>query len=310
MLSHIFAVYVVATLPYLTPPDQTGERDVPVPVAAEPTNDAQVLSGPKVKTAKTARSLVERGFGGKLKRLEVDPGQAALALIELSAQEKAAADAVLFERAAIMDKLVTDNLREVVEIANAFQAQDHAQGLRLLKGLMDNATAWRARHKLEDELAEKLTETNATELRRLTSEHIGAVVEESANEPGTNGKPRGRLAAVAIDRLTMLGHEIRQSYGRTVGAGAKDLDALLKRLAVTPEQESTIRVAIQDAYLATYGKPTKAQQTAAFLKIYNALDTEQRRDFAKYMGEQRGVRQEDESTEDTEDSTSTQKTPM
>ena len=265
----------------LTPPDQSAP-----PAASEP----GVLAGPKVKTNDARKSLVEREFGGKLKRLDIDPAQAALGLLELGEEEKAATRTVLVERAAIMDTLVTDNLREVAEMASAFQARDTMEGLRLLKELFDKADAWRARGRLEDELAAKLSEPNATELRRLTKEYLDAALAESAAGPGLNGKPRGRLGALMHERLTNLGHEIRQSYERTIGAGAKDLDALLKRLAVTPEQESVIRAIIQDTYVATYGKPTKSQQTAAFLKIYGALEAEQRKEFAKYIGEQRGAR--------------------
>jgi hypothetical protein len=91
-----------------------------------------------------------------------------------------------------------------------------------------------------------------------------------------------------LQKLSVLGNEIRQSYERTIGAGAKDVDALLARLGATPEQESVIRAVIQDAYVATYGKPTRTQQTTAFLKIYGALDADQRKELAKYIGEQRG----------------------
>jgi hypothetical protein len=257
-----------------------------------------VLAGPKVKTGVARKSLVEREFGGKLKRLDVDPAQAALELLDLSEEERIATDRVRFERAAIMDKLVTDNLREVAEMANAFQARDTMEGLRLLKELFDKADTWRARGRLEDELAAELSEPNAAELRRITKEYLDAAIAESAAEPGLNGKPRGRLGALMHERLTTLGHEIRQSYERTIGAGAKDLDALLKRLAVTPEQESVIRAVIQDTYVATYGKPTKAQQAAAFLKIYGELDAEQRKEFAKYIGEQRGAAGSDTSTKE------------
>lgn len=287
MLSQVIAVGVSVALLSLTPPDQpapTRQQEPEEPAAAEP----GVLAGPKVATTEARKTLVEREFGGKLKRLDTDPAQAALRLLELSDEEKAATDRVLFERAAIMDKLVTDNLREIVEMSQAFQSRQTAEGLRLLKELYDKASDWRARGRLEDELAAGLSGANAAELRRMTAEYVDAEVEELAAEPGRNGQARGRLAAALVQKLGVLGHEIRQSYERTFGAGAKDVDGLLRRLGATPEQESVIRVAIQDAYVTTYGKPTAAQKTAAFLKIYGVLDAEQRKELAKYIGEQRG----------------------
>ncbi len=283
MLCHGFVAGIWTVLVSLTPPDQ------PAPADPATGQEPSVLAGPKVKTGEGRKSLVEREFGGRLRRLDVDPAQATLGLLDLSAEEKAATRTVLEERAAIMDKLVTNNLREVAEMANAFQARQMTEGLRLLKELFDKAEDWRARGRLEDELAAKLGESNAAELRRMTREYMDAALAESAAEPGLNGKPRGRLGALVHERLTTLGHEIRQSYERTIGAGAKDVEALLKRLAVSPEQESTIRAVIEETYVATYGKPTRAQQTVAFLKIYNALDAEQRKELARYIGEQRGT---------------------
>jgi hypothetical protein len=272
----------VAVMLTLTQPDP--KPDAP-PGAPDP---AQALRGPKVEIPDRPRSLVEREFSGRLKRLEVDPAQAALALLRLSPEEKAATDRILDERAAIMDKIVTDNLREVVEMAQAFAANDQAAGLRLAGELYRKAEPFVMRGRLVDELSAVLSEENAAELRRLTQEYWRAAIEESALEQGAGGRPRGRMGAVMHQRLTTLGHEVRQSLERTVIAQGREFEALLGRLGVTPEQESVIRAAVEEAYVATMGKPTRVQQVAAFLKVYGVLNPEQRRELGRAIAGQRG----------------------
>lgn len=251
---------------------------------ANPPATAPVLSGPKVETPDRPKSLVEREFSGRLKRLEVDPAQAALGLLQLSPEETAATERILNERAAIMDRIVTDNLREVVEMSQAFASRDSAAGLRLAGELLRKSGALVDRGRLVDELAGVLSEENAAELRRLTQEYWRAAIEESAQENGPGGRPRGRQGALAYERLVALGHEVRRSFERTVAARGRELESLLKDLGVSAEQESLIRAVIEETYVATFGKPTKAQQTAGFVKIYGVLDAEQRRELARRLG--------------------------
>lgn len=263
----------------------------PDPGAATPDRPEQppALAGPKVQTAERPRSLVERDFAGRLKRLEVDPAQAALALLDLSAEEKAAADRILNERALIMDGVVTENLRQVVEMAQAFQARDTVAGLALAADLYKKAGAFVERGRLVDELAAVLSEDHASELRRLTQDYWRAAIDESAQEPGPNGRPRGRMGALTHERLVALGNEVRLSFERTVAARGRELEDLLKTLNVTPEQESKIRGVIEETYVATFGKPTKAQQALGFVKIYAVLNDEQRRELARLIREQRSA---------------------
>lgn len=262
------------------------------PGAAAPADTAAppALSGPRVENPDRPKSLVERDFAGKLKRLEVDPAQAALPLLDLNAEEKAATEKILNERAAIMDTIVTDNLREVVEMSQAFAARDAAAGLRLAGELFRKSGALVDRGRLVDELAGVLTEANAAELHRLTNEYLRAAIEESAQQNGVNGRPRGRQGAVAYERLAGWGNEIRLAFERTIVARGRELEDLLKQLGATPEQESKIRAVIEETYVATFGKPTKAQQTAGFIKIFGLLNDDQRAQLRKRLADQPGLK--------------------
>ena len=270
----MFTIAMTIAMFTLTQPDPGASATVSPPA----------LSGPKVQSPNRPKSLVEREFGGRLKRLEADPAQAALVLLELSPEERAATERIFNERAAIMDRIVTENLRLVVEMSQAFQARDEVAGLALAADLYRKAGAFVERGRLVDELAAVLNEEQADELRRLTQEYWRAAIEETAQEKGPNGRPRGRQGALAYERLTMLGHEVRLSFERTVTAQGRELEALLKDLGVTPEQESVIRAVVEETYIATFGKPTRAQQVAGFVKVYDVLDAEQRRELAKRLG--------------------------
>src|SRR5688572_10940123 len=78
-----------------------------------------VLSGPKVEAKAQARTLVERDETGHVKRLDIPPAEAALKLLELDDATKEKAQAILDKRAAILDKIVKENLLLLVELSNA-----------------------------------------------------------------------------------------------------------------------------------------------------------------------------------------------
>ena len=94
------------------PPLSRGQ-DSPAP---EPKKDPNVLRGPKVAEDAKAKTLVSRDYQGKLVRLDVDPAQAALDLIELDAKEREAAHNIILERDALIDKLEAA-LKQAVRIA-------------------------------------------------------------------------------------------------------------------------------------------------------------------------------------------------
>ncbi len=267
-------------------------------------DDPSPLAGPKVDEqpgekstptttdAMTPRTLVERDFEGKLRRLEVSPALAALELLSLSDEERKATQQIIDERNMLMDELVQDHLKEISQLAGAFQSGDRAAGMKLLKPLIEGSAELRARGKLVDELAGVLSESNAKELQRLTTEYTRALVSERMKDgnPQQPGKKLSRLEAGGFEYLAGFGQEIKRSYERVFALQAKDFDDLLAKLSLTPEQESKIRGMVTDLVQKTYGKSTQAQQTKVFIDVYAVLDEDQRKVLLEEVRKRQGLR--------------------
>lgn len=236
-----------------------------------------VLRGPSVRTRSVAAAtLIRRGFDGKVERLEVDPAQAALELLALTEEEKAATEKILTERAALLDRIVLDHLREVVELAQAAQSGDQAGTEELYAELARAGEPLRARGRLVEELAGVLDETKEAKLRGLVKEYWGAIVTERVSERGEDGKKRTMGEAVREEVTVAIGREIRGAYERVVGARVKEFDALIAKLELKPEVEAEIRRVVMDSFTSTFGKATEKEKAAVFREIYARLDARQR----------------------------------
>jgi hypothetical protein len=257
------------------------------PAAVKPDPDADALRGPTLTESpdRPKHSIVERDFNGRVKKTEEHPVLLALSRLELTAEEKAAADKVLTERAAALDTIVRDNLKLIVEFAQAKQSSDAASLKTLQPQLLERAQPFFQRGSMLSELISALPEDKFTELRKMVQEYNSLSAHDRAADTSVKEKPN-RLGTVIAMGFENFAAEARASYERVVGAGGKEFDALLKNLQLTPEQDAKIRQKALDLYQKTYGKPTKKQQFNLFLSIYADLDTEQRHRLAQYIGEE------------------------
>ncbi|MBL8764647.1 MAG: hypothetical protein JNM07_10305 [Phycisphaerae bacterium] len=260
--------------PSPTPPT---ESSAPAQPQVAPPAEAPVLSGPKVATKTRPASLVERDAAGKIVRLDVPPPVAALDLLDLTKEQRAAADEVVSRRAAILDTVVRNNLETLVKLNSGARAANPEERLALLEKLGAEAEPLKRRGGLQDELMTAIGPEHGVAFRALIQEYGRAVFQESvAEQRAAGGKADGKkILAKEVERA--IGQEVRRSYDRVFGAAARDFDALLKELAVTPEQEGKIRKVVGDEFTRSYGKLTPAQRTETFWKVFRELDETQRR---------------------------------
>jgi hypothetical protein len=252
--------------------------------APAPTEEP-ALSGPKVAPARTTtKTLIQRDFDGKFKRIDGDPVAAALDLLDLDKETRAAADRVLAERARDMDGLVKDHLREIAELANARQSGDQARARELMRDLLTTAKPILDKGPIVDQVAAALPTDKAAELKRIVEEYVQAGIGERMNGDGADtprrrtaagGKPTKFQASLA-ERLQEFGGELKRSYERVFGNRAADFQKLVKDLGLSPEVESKVQQIFTDLFQKTYGKPTKAQSTKAFFEAYALMTPEQR----------------------------------
>lgn len=257
--------------------------------AVAQTAESPALSGPSVGTTGAARpvSLVERDFDGKLKVLETEPVGAAIAIMTLTPESRAAAEKVLLERSAAWDLFVRDRLKEIAELGAARQAGDRAAAAQSVRQLMRDARPILDKGPLVDQVAEVITASEAAQLRSIVQEYQDAV-REAAPQGRAGSARRGRVQQALGERVMTFGQEIKASYERVFGSRQRELQELIARLDLSPEQESQVQRIFTDLAQKTYGKPSREQSARAVFEAYRLLDSGQRERFRQMAGERLG----------------------
>ncbi|MEX2219008.1 MAG: hypothetical protein WD749_09635 [Phycisphaerales bacterium] len=223
-------------------------------------------------------TLVQRDFNGRLTKPQLPPEEAALALLTLDPEARARADGVLASRAAILDRIVRENVELIIQLYNAGQAGDRPEQLRLLGQFAAKLEPLQARGSLETELAAAIPADQTPLFRSILEEYRTALTEDLALQARSTGQrpPRPRAAAARL-ALATLGLEIKRSYERQIGGKAAEFERLLARLSLSPELEARIRTQVTDWAQKTKGNPTEADKRALFVSLLSQLNAEQRR---------------------------------
>ncbi len=258
--------------------------------ASKPTE--AVLSGPKVEAKAQARTLIERDETGRVRRLDIPPAEAALKLLDLDDATKEKTQAILDKRAAILDRIVKENLLLLVELSNATRSGDKEAARDLLRELAEKAEPLRTRGQLQEELSRVLPAEKSAELKQLVQEYARAIFADAEQARSSEsmegegaGERRSRRGAMSkaaqAEYVAAVGRELKRSYDRVVTAAVQDFDELIKALDLTPEQEAEVRRIATDHFQKTAGNPTPKQKGEVFAQVYAKLNAEQRRALLK-----------------------------
>ncbi|MGQ0627446.1 MAG: hypothetical protein ACT4PL_05015 [Phycisphaerales bacterium] len=262
------------------PPATKAPEPAPAATPAAPAAELDALGGPKVVEKQKPLTLIERDMAGKIKRLEQQPAEAAVRLLKLTPEIRAKVDRLLADHASAMDQLVRDNLKTIVALGGARAAGQVDDARNHLRELMAAAGPLKDRGRLQSQLTTVLSETDRSEVRRLTNEYFTAVVKEKTDEAGGESRVNMRELLFA-EFAAFIGVEVSRAYERVVGQRTKDFDALLKTLNLSPEQEGKVRKVVGDSFTANYGKATPAEQARVFSEVYAILTPDQRQTLAK-----------------------------
>jgi hypothetical protein len=253
---------------------------------AQPSPGAEnPLAGPRVTAKKVKPTLVARDFEGKVRRLEVPAEEAALELLELTEEERAACQRVLDARSAILDRIVGSNLELLVQIGNATQAGDRPALVRLAGNVHERLEPLRRRGTLQKELAGVLPEAKGVRLQDLAGEYRTALRDEIVREAKSKGERLRPAQGLARVGLLELGQEIRRSYYRQIAAGTAELESVIGKLGLTPEQEGKVRGMVLTFFQETMGKASPAQKRDLFLRVMATLEPGQKRELLRYISE-------------------------
>jgi hypothetical protein len=242
------------------------------------------LAGPNVSEAARATSLVQRDYEGRVRRLEVPPEEAALALLALDDASREATQRVLAERAAILDRLVLDNLPLLIRLRSAGAAGDRRAQAAIAAELFVKAEPLRARGSLRDQLAAALPEAQRPRFHALVDEYWDAVVAERR----ALGDRQGRLGILAGERLRVLGEEVARSFARQLDRrGEEEFERLLASLELRPDQEARVRRTAEEFIVGSKFRPSPGQQAMFVARVMSMLDERQRERLARHLAQQR-----------------------
>lgn len=248
-----------------------------------------VLAGPDIGRA-DARSIVSRTFEGTLERLDVWPEEAAIELLDLSRESREKIDAILAERAAAIDKVVSENLDDLLKLANDGEGGRWFGALTHLRSFQKKIDA-----RLEDtrplveRFAEVLPTEQAEELERMVGEYWEAFVTDELGDEAEafGGRVKASLAKKA-DALRLMGEELGRAYQRIEKSAAVYAEYFINQLGFTGENAERVREAVRE-FLSTVDDPEQLKDeewVPVIRSLYKKLDEAGRERLFEFILEQ------------------------
>lgn len=251
------------------------EPPPPAPIGTPAADDA--LRGPRLKAEDTAPTLVAHDFMGHLKKLDTPPEVAALRLLDLDESERKKTGDILTARAAILDRVVIENIDLLVQLHNASESGDKAEKVRLLRIYSEKLESLRERGPLDRELASALPKDKAARLKSLVGDYRAALAQDISEEAKKAGETLRPTQVTNRIYFQELGAEIKQSYERQIATRSADLERVLGKLNLSPELEGKIRKQIAEYAQETKLNATPAQKRKFLLAILAQLNPEQQK---------------------------------
>ncbi|MDX2131040.1 MAG: hypothetical protein SFY69_03175 [Planctomycetota bacterium] len=257
------------------------------PAADAPAEQAHPLGGPKVVSQEAPRTLVKNDLAGKLIETERRPEAEAIDLLELSEREKADVQRVLAEREAEVSRVLYDNLEVFLGLQGTLRGGNPRESLAAVMQAREVAASL-LEPSLASRLGEVLSEPNRAEFTRLLGEYEAALARSLPERgPAGRGTPRDAAVGAEFTRRRVETHLLLKEIGRSLASNAAEkqgqMDAFLKAINATAEQESKIRAIAQDA---ASGNPLKEPDARAraerFRRIFALLTPQQRAAAREY----------------------------
>lgn len=246
---------------------------------------SDLLRGPGAPASEPARTLVERDASGKVKRLEVTPEEAAVDLIKPSLDEAARGrvESILAERAARWDAFTRENYREIVELSNGGKGPEK---VRAVMAMLARAPELRDMDGLRTRLAEAMPSEQAEAFRGLLDGYRKAVGDEIRAEAAASGVGAQKL--VAEEAFRSFGREIKRSFEREASMGQARLEAGMKALNLSPDDELKVRnILIEHAQKAKFdgGGEGAGSKVRLYVELRKVLSAEQMRTLQRVAGD-------------------------
>ena len=237
--------------------------------------DAPPLGGPTIDPSAKAPSLIERDYEGRLRRLDRRPEIAAVDLLDLTADQRAAADEVIADRAALTERVVFQNLLLLTEISAALESAPAGAGFEALEPELRGRAESRLSElwigtPLADQIERALPESERIEYRRIVNVwFVAAMAEERDRFRELDATP----FELVVRRI--VGAEIESAYERGQAGRDDEFEQFLAKLKLDAETEGRVRRAALDAYLKVFNEtgrePNRDEESAIFMAMLEEI---------------------------------------
>ncbi len=261
--------------------------------------DPPALAGPRVGEEREAgATLVRWDYAGRLVLLDSSPEEAAIALLELTREQKERVLKVVAERAAIFDKVISTSIELFQRFEVADERKDAGEMLDLLGQFTQRLGPLTQRGTAFDEIYSALPREKAGRFAVLVDEYHQALLRDARRAAELENRAFDAVGAALEIRGQEMLRAIERSFERTSVAGEQEFEELLEQLDLKPESEQIVRAMATDFALKTNLNPTKAQTLVFVVQLLAELEPDERvkvvRKVFEIEREKKRVEREDE----------------
>jgi hypothetical protein len=186
-------------------------------------------------------TLIKHDEKGRLIRPDAPADEAALDMVGLDAGERAAVDAVLAQRFAVIDGIVSENLPRLLKLQGVQRGDSEKERLQAIKEMFQAFQPVRDMGQLRQVAATMMAPEKAAKYNQLLNDYWQALFQEATLTQKIRGKTPTESEIRGRETLLVTGIEILRSYDRQIKAKAPKLDDMLAKAKATPEQMAKIK---------------------------------------------------------------------
>lgn len=241
-----------------------------------------LLAGPDVGEKSLPQSLVSRGLDGEVQTLPAPPAIAALELLTLDDATRERVNAVLADRAALIDTLVLSNIELLSQAETIMAVGKPVEKFELLRDGLKAMEPVRKWGKLDRRLSEALPREHRAEYREQIAEYERLRYESARAAGELDNKVAYRVMRYWEDIAWELERAAERVFVENED-GEAWLRHLSEKLELTPDQQGEIRAMAERYFIDAKGRPSKEEEMAFVAKIRTVMSIEQRWKFTALL---------------------------
>jgi hypothetical protein len=210
---------------------------------AQPPTPATPTISPQEAAAAAGLTIVKMDDTGKIIRYPEGPEEAALKIMTLTAQERAAANAVVAHRHAEVDAYVRARLPLVMRIQGVKEEGLTQDRVNAFREFGREFRDFRLRDEYRTNIAKSLTPANSQIFQGLTAGYRRTWINVSQERAKAEGKQDALVHHVNMESFTTATEEVRQSVDRQIGQSNNAILKAVETLAPNPSQQSAVQSA-------------------------------------------------------------------